>query len=115
MSITAQPNPTAGENYTLHCTVTVTEGVPDNLTADWSGPGVGMDGVKAQSENNVTLPNGSIFTLKLTFNPLRQSHNGVYNCSARLATVSRNNSANTSIDAASKTCRLNTVMHRIMS
>ena len=115
MSITAQPNATAGENYTLNYIVTVSEGVPDNLTAYWSGPAVGMDGVKAESENNVTHPNGSTFTLKLTFNPLRQSYNGVYSCSARLATVSRNNSANTSIDAASKTCRLNTVMHRIMS
>ena len=56
-----------------------------------------MDGV-----NDVTYTNGSTFTLILTFNPLRQSHNGVYNCSAHLATVSLTNSANTTIDATSK-------------
>ena len=60
-----------------------------------------MDGVKAKSVNNVTHPNGCTFTLALTFNPLRQSHNGEYSCSARLATVSLTNSANTTIDATS--------------
>ena len=95
MNITTNSSlPIAGESYTLICTVTVTEGVPDTLTANWSGPGVGMDGVTAEplSAQN-TRENGSTFSFYLIFNPLRQSYDGNYTCTAELETVSLTNTS----------------------
>ena len=105
--ITGETNPLAAEKYTLTCRVTVTEGVPDNLTAHWSGPGVGMDGVgmagvTASNISTETQAIASTFTFNLTFNPLRQSHDGNYSCTASLTTVSITNSSQRTISAASK-------------
>ena len=76
----------AGENYTLNCSITVTEEVVDTLTAHWSGTGVHMDGVTATNVSILTQGNFSTFTIDLTFTPLRQSHDGDYTCRADLAT-----------------------------
>ena len=87
-SISVIPSGTeiAGENYTLTCSITVTEEVVDTLTAHWSGPGVHMDGVTTTNLSILTLGNFSPFTIDLTFMPLRQSHDGDYTCRAELAT-----------------------------
>ena len=77
---------TAGEMYSLTCSIAVTEGVVDTLTAHWSGPGVNTDGVTATNLSILTLGILSTFTLDLTFTPLRQSHDGDYTCRADLAT-----------------------------
>ena len=100
--ITGETNPLAAEKYTLTCMVTVTEGVPDNLTAHWSGPGVGMDGVTASDISTETQAAGSTSNSDLTFNPLRQSHDGNYNCTASLTTVSITSSSQRTISATSK-------------
>ena len=76
---------TAGEMYTLTCSITVIEQVVDTLTAHWSGPGVHTDGVTATNLSISTLESFSTFTLDLTFTPLRQSHDGDYTCTATLA------------------------------
>ena len=97
-----ETNPFAGEKYTLTCIVTVTKGFPDNLTAHWSGPGVGKDGVMASTISTETLADGSTFSFNLTFNPLKQSHDGNYTCFANLTTVSITNSSQREISATSK-------------
>ena len=78
----------------------MTKGVPDNLTAHWSGPGVGEDGVMASTISAETEANGTTESFNLTFNPLRQSHNGNYECFANLTTVSMTNSSQRTILAA---------------
>ena len=92
----------AGEKYILTCIVIVTKGVPDNLTTHWSGPGVGNDGVMASTISNETLAGGSTFNFNLTFNPLKQSHDGNYECFANLTTVSIADSSQREISAASR-------------
>ena len=86
VSITSSGSNTAGESYTLECTVTVT--VSDlPVTITWMGP---MD-------NNITsgvyvVTTGSMSTL--TFNPLAASHAGTYTCRAALGSA---------MDSASRT------------
>ena len=99
MNIITNGNAIAGENYTLTCTVSVTEGVPDTLIAHWSGPGVGMDDVTSGSMSTQTHRDGSSFTFDLTFHSVRQSYNGEYICSAHLTTVSLTNTSVTALAA----------------
>ena len=89
-NISARGNAIAGESYTLTCTITVTEGVPDTLMANWSGPGllVGMDEVTSDRVFAQTDRSGSSYSIDLTFHSLRQSYNGEYSCTAHLTTVS---------------------------
>ena len=75
----------------------MTEGVPDTLIANWSGPGVGMDDVTSGSVSAQTHENGSSFTFNLTFHSLRQSYNGEYICSAHLTIVSLNDTSVTAL------------------
>ena len=73
----------------------MTEGVPDTLMADWSGPGllVGMDDVSSDRVSAQTDSSGSIYSIDLTFHSLRQSYNGEYTCTAHLTTVSLTNTS----------------------
>ena len=86
ISIFPSGSQTAGESYTLTCSIAVAKGVIDTLTAHWSGPGMHMEGVTATNVSTQTLGNSSTFILDLTFTPLRQSHDGDYRCTADLAT-----------------------------
>ena len=94
-NISARGNAIAGESYTLTCTITVTEGGPDTLTADWSGDGllVGMDEVTSDRVFAQTDRRGSTYSIDLTFHSLRQSYNGEYTCTAHLTTVSLTNTS----------------------
>ena len=64
--------PTAGDNFTLTCTVTSDR--PPSLS--WTGSGVGSKGVVVHSQT----VNGFTSTLVIEFSPLRTSHGGVYTC-----------------------------------
>ena len=64
--------PTAGENFTLTCTVTSDR--PPSL--EWVGSGVGREGVLVHPQ----VVNGFTTTLVIEFSPLRTSHGGVYTC-----------------------------------
>ena len=59
----------AGENYTITCSITVSE----SLT-------VTVEQVEIISPNGQVLENGSELTLSHTFNPLRVTDGGNYNC-----------------------------------
>ena len=86
ISIVQSGNLSAGEDYTLTCNITVTEPIIDILNAHWSGPAVHMEGVTATNLSIQTQGDFPMFTLDLTFKPLRQSHDGDYVCTANLAT-----------------------------
>ena len=75
MSITASGSNTAGETYSLVCSVTVT-GLTDQPTITWSGP------MNNTVPSEMVTTSGSMSTL--TFNPLSASHAGTYTCRARL-------------------------------
>ena len=77
-AITFSGTPTAGESYSLQCTVTVT-GSTDQLVITWlMGP---MDNMITSG----VITNGGISTL--TFNPLAASHAGTYTCKATLGSA----------------------------
>ena len=85
--ITASGTATAGERYTLRCTITVT-GSDDQPTITWlMGP---MDNQMMISSGVVTTSSMST----LTFNPLSASHAGAYTCRAILGSA---------MDSASRT------------
>lgn len=81
----------AGENYTLICSVTVVDGLADDviLAVSWtdnSGEPVQPDSLQRDSVNT---------TLTLEFDPLHSSHGGRYTCNAsitvpEISTVRRN-------------------------
>ena len=76
--ITASGTATAGESYSLECTVTVT-GSNDQPTITWlMGP---MDNMITSG----VMTNGGMSTL--TFNPLSASHAGTYTCRATLGSA----------------------------
>ena len=78
VSITTSGTATAGENYSLECTVTVT-GSTDQPTITWlMGP---MDNMITSG----VMTAGSMSTL--TFNPLAASHAGTYTCRATLGSA----------------------------
>ena len=78
VSITYSGPNTAGESYSLECTVTTT-GSTDQPTITWQDP---------MSNNIITsgvVKTGSMSTL--TFNPLAASHVGTYTCRATLGSA----------------------------
>ena len=78
VSITPSGDNTAGESYSLECTVTVT-GSTDQPTITWlMGP---MDNMITSG----VMTAGSMSTL--TFNPLAASHAGTYTCRATLGSM----------------------------
>ena len=72
--ITSSGSNTAGESYSLECTVTVTGSI-DQPTITWMDP---MDNVIT---SGVVMTGGMSI---LTFNPLAASHAGRYTCRATL-------------------------------
>ena len=92
--ITTEGDSTAGQQYTLTCTVTVVE----NLVVE---PGVEWSGGRTPSGVGSVRRDGATFTLTLTFNPLRTSDGGQYTCTAsvNVSEISISNLNNkTSID-----------------
>ena len=91
--VASSGNATAGESYSLECTVTVT-GSNDQPTITWlMGP---MNNMIIITSEVVTT--GSMSTL--TFNPLAASHAGIYTCRATLDSVM--DSASTTITVQSE-------------
>ena len=80
-SITASGTNTAGEIYSLVCSVTVT-GSTDQPTITWSGP------MNNPVPSEMVTTTGSMSTL--TFNPLSASHAGTYTCRATAGSLSGN-------------------------
>ena len=76
------PDPIAGDEYVMTCTVNVGEGTP---TLQWMGPVV-MSG--AATVGNQTQ-SGTTFTLNLTFSPFLTSHGGEYTCQSTVEGVVR--------------------------
>ena len=75
VSITPSGTNTAGETYSLVCSVTVT-GSTDTPTIVW------LDPINSQVPSEMVSTTGGISTL--TFNPLSTSHAGTYTCRATL-------------------------------
>ena len=75
VSITPSGTNTAGETYSLVCSVTVT-GSTDTPTITW------LDPMNSQVPSEMISTTGSMTTL--TFNPLSASHAGTYTCRAIL-------------------------------
>ena len=69
---------TAGESYSLECTVTVT-GSTDQPTITW------LMGPMNDMITSGVMMNGGMSTL--TFNPLAASHAGIYTCRATLGSA----------------------------
>ena len=105
ISITAPPNPVAGEQCVLTCTVDVGEGTS---TLQWIGPGV-MNGTATagnQTQSDTT------FTLTLTFSILNTSHGGEYTCQSSVGGVNR--TAVTALSVQSKLRGLSVVYFGIV-
>lgn len=91
INIIRDGNSVAGENYTLICTVTVVDGLADDVVfavswADSNGDPVQSDSMQRDGVNT---------TLILEFDPLLSSHGGQYTCNASItvpaiSTVRRN-------------------------
>ena len=77
VSITPPGTGTAGESYSLECTVNVT-GSTDQPTITW------LDPMNSTVSSGV-LTTGSVSTL--TLNPLAASHAGTYTCRATLGSA----------------------------
>ena len=75
MSITPSGTNTAGETYSLVCSVTVTGSI-DQLTITW------LDPVNNTVPSEMVTTTGNMSTL--TFDPLVISHAGTYTCRATL-------------------------------
>ena len=81
-------NSTAGEDFSLQCTVETEEGVrPEDISIQWTGP----DGGQMSNGDNIMIrnfTNGTITTGSLQFSPLRTSDRGQYTCTGRVAASS---------------------------
>ena len=95
ISITAPPDPTAGQSYTLTCEVVVGEGTP---TLQWTGPGVGAGGVT----EGALMETGHNFTLALTFSSLLTSHGGEYTCQSTVTSDAVERTASSNVIVISK-------------
>ena len=87
MSITSTASPVAGTNYTITCSVTLTEGLSGFPEVMW----LTSDGQEIVSEGDTTvygpLTSGTITNLILGFDPLRISNEGLYTCFATFSPV----------------------------
>ena len=88
--VTSSGDATAGESYSLECTVTVT-GSNDQPTITW------LMGANNMITSGVVTTGGMS---TLTFNPLAASHAGIYTCRATLDSVM--DSASTTITVQSE-------------
>ena len=87
MIVTGEPAgtaPSAGESYTLTCTVEVVERLVVTPDVEWLDP----DNKVITTGGDITVgspeTSGTTTTLTLTFNPLHTSHGGEYTCRANI-------------------------------
>ena len=100
VSITPSGTNTAGEAYSLVCSVTVTgHGSTDTPTITW------LDPMDSQVPSEMVSTTGSMSTL--TFNPLSASHAGTYTCRATL--TSGEIGTDTEIVTVQSECRIDTL------
>lgn len=96
-SISSVGPPVAGYNYTLICTVTLTEGLLGTPTVKW----VGRDGHLVVSAEDVIVydPVTSDRTTNLTlfFDPIRTRDEGVYICKASVSSTALSGALNSSM------------------
>ena len=87
VSITVTGNNTAGKNYSLECSATVT-GSTDQPTIIWLHDG---DEIYLTETTRMMSPpslrSSSDYSSTLTFNPLLTSHAGTYTCTAMVGSV----------------------------
>jgi hypothetical protein len=80
MIITSEGDATAGENYTLSCTITIIDGlVGATVSTDWT------DSRGNPAEHDATQASPLNTTLTLEFDPLLLSHGGQYFCNASIS------------------------------
>ena len=96
--ITSSGSNTAGESYSLECTVTVT-GSTDQPTITWMVNGAVISSTTTRMVSGITGSAGS-YSTTLTFNPLAASHAGTYTCRATLDSAM--DSASTTITVQSE-------------
>ena len=82
VSITHIGSSTAGENYTLECSVGGTA-----ADFEWLGPHDNKP--VATTDDTITVINPSARISRLQFTPLKQSHSGSYICNATAGGVSQ--------------------------
>ena len=81
-------NSTAGEVFSLICTVVTVEGVRyEDITIMWSGPnGTIHNGGHLMIEDHSTT--GTVTIGRLVFSPLHTSDRGQYTCTSRISVTS---------------------------
>ena len=102
VSVASTALPVAGNNYTISCSVTLTNGLSGFPQVIW----LNSEGQEILSEGDTTvygpLTSGLITTLILEFDPLRVSDEGLYTCyaeySSPLTSTAINSSATEFID-----------------
>ena len=85
VSITSSGANTAGESYSLECTVTVT-GSTDQPTITWMDNSTEIISTTARMISEITGSAGS-YSNTLIFSPLRASDAGMFKCRATLGNV----------------------------
>ena len=92
VTISPPEMPTAGESFSLTCTVTLAEG--DSLIGDPAVQWMGPDGASIDSDTPQVMTDDSTVTYvsTLEFTPVQTSHRGQYTCRA-------NSTSGTSMDA----------------
>ena len=78
---------TAGETYSLECSVTVT-GSTLQPTITWLGDGVQITSDSFRTVSATTGAGSNVYSSTLTFNPLSASHAGTYTCRAEITVFS---------------------------
>ena len=95
-SINSLGLPVAGYNYTLICTVIVTEGLLGTPTVEW----VGSDGQLVVSAEDVIVydpvTSGRTTNLTLFFDPIRTRDEGVYMCVTSISSAALSGTLNSS-------------------
>ena len=86
VSITSSGTATAGESYSLECTVTVT-GSDDQPTITWLDNDTEITSTATRMVSGITGSAGSGYSSTLMFTPLRASDAGTFICRATLGNV----------------------------
>ena len=109
VSVTSDGNSTAGEVFTLICTVDTEEGVSrERINIQWTGP---SGDIPEENNNFIVIEpisiDGDIATGRLQFSPLRTSDMGNYTCTGGVVEdsvgVNINDSATIMVHVTSKT------------
>ena len=86
VSIASSGTGTAGESYSLECTVTVT-GSDDQPTITWLDNDSEITSTTTRMVSEITGSAGSGYSRTLTFSPLRASDAGTFTCRATLGNI----------------------------